>query len=170
MVENVLQDLANTSDLKYISLRYFNIAGADPDGQLGQSYKENSHLITHALKTATGKFEKLPVYGTDYNTPDGTCIRDYIHVTDLAKAHIYALYYLTNAKAYKTDNDRVMNCGYGHGFSVKEVITMTNKVTGIDFKVEGSARRLGDAPSIVANSEKLKKILTGRLNTMIWNI
>jgi UDP-glucose 4-epimerase len=157
IVENILQDSAKASGLKYIALRYFNVAGGDPDGQLGQAYKEATHLITRALKTAKGEFDKLLVYGTDYNTPDGTCIRDYIHVSDIAGAHICALNYLTKAELHGTGNGSVMNCGYGHGFSVREVVTMTKKVTGIDFKVEEAARRPGDPPLLIANSDKLKK-------------
>jgi UDP-glucose 4-epimerase len=157
IVENILQDSAKASGLKYIALRYFNVAGGDPDGRLGQAYKEATHLITRALKTAKGEFDKLLVYGTDYNTPDGTCIRDYIHVSDIAGAHICALNYLTKTDLRGTGNGSVMNCGYGHGFSVKEVVTMTRKVTGIDFKVEAAARRPGDPPLLIANSDKLKK-------------
>ncbi len=94
IVEKVLADLGAASEFTYISLRYFNVAGADPEGQLGQVYKESTHLITRALKTAKGEFPKLLVYGTDYATPDGTCIRDYIHVNDLAQAHVHALDYI----------------------------------------------------------------------------
>jgi UDP-glucose 4-epimerase len=157
IIENILRDSAKVSGLKYIALRYFNVAGGDPDGRLGQTYKEATHLITRALKTAKGEFDKLLVYGTDYNTPDGTCIRDYIHVSDIASAHICALNYLTKAELRGTGDGDVMNCGYGHGFSVREVVTMTKKVTGIDFKVEESARRPGDAPVLIANSDRLKK-------------
>ena len=156
IVENILQDSAKVSGLKYIALRYFNVAGGDPDGRLGQAYKEATHLITRALKTAKGEFEKLLVYGTDYNTPDGTCIRDYIHVSDIANAHICALNYLAKTDLRGSGNGSVMNCGYGHGFSVREVVTMTKKVTGIDFKVEESSRRPGDPPLLIANSDKLK--------------
>jgi len=156
IVENILQDSAKVSGLKYIALRYFNVAGGDPDGRLGQAYKEATHLITRALKTAKGEFEKLLVYGTDYNTPDGTCIRDYIHVSDIAGAHICALNYLAKTDLRGSGNGSVMNCGYGHGFSVREVVTMTKKVTGIDFKVEESSRRPGDPPLLIANSDKLK--------------
>jgi UDP-glucose 4-epimerase len=157
IVENILRDSAKVSDLKYSALRYFNVAGGDPDGRLGQSYKEATHLITRALKTAKGEFGKLLVYGTDYNTPDGTCIRDYIHVSDIASAHICALNYLTKTELAESGNGSIMNCGYGHGFSVREVVTMTKKVTGIDFKVEETYRRPGDAPSLIANSDRLKK-------------
>jgi UDP-glucose 4-epimerase len=157
IIENILRDLAKVSGLKYIALRYFNVAGGDHDGRLGQAYKEATHLITRALKTAKGEFGKLLVYGSDYNTPDGTCIRDYIHVSDIASAHICTLNYLTKTELRGASDGNVMNCGYGHGFSVREVVTMTKKVTGIDFKVEESARRPGDAPLLIANSDKLKK-------------
>jgi UDP-glucose 4-epimerase len=156
IIENILQDLAKYSGLKSIALRYFNVAGADPDGQLGQSYKEATNLITRALKTAKGEFGKLLVYGTDYNTPDGTCIRDYIHVSDIASVHICALNYLMKTELPGPVDGSAMNCGYGHGFSVRQVVTMIKKVTGIDFKVEESARRTGDAPLLIANSDKLK--------------
>jgi UDP-glucose 4-epimerase len=107
-------------------------------------------LITRALKTAKGEFPDVKIYGTDYTTPDGTCIRDYIHVNDIAQAHIHALEFLLDTK-----ESAVMNCGYGHGHSVREVIKTVKKVTGIDFPVEEAGRRVGDPPSLVANSTKL---------------
>jgi len=150
MVEKVLADLAAASEFVYVSLRYFNVAGADPEGQLGQVYKESTHLITRALKTAKGEFPKLLVYGTDYATPDGTCIRDYIHVNDLAQAHVRALDYIQS-----TNERAILNCGYGQGYSVREVVTSVKKVTGIDFPVEDAGRRAGDPPSLVADSSRL---------------
>jgi UDP-glucose 4-epimerase len=158
MVEHCLADLAQAGDFRYVALRYFNVAGADAEGQLGQSYREATHLITRALKTAKGEFPKLMIYGTDYDTPDGTCIRDYIHVNDLAQAHVLALEHLHAAD--NGDRGLVMNCGYGHGFSVKEVVAMTKKVTGIDFLAEETGRRAGDPPALVADSNKLRR-LTG---------
>lgn len=155
MVERVLQDLSAARGLNYIALRYFNVAGADREGQIGQAYREASHLITRALKTARGELEKLRVFGTDYPTADGTCVRDYIHVEDLAAAHLLALMYLRE----KGGSD-VMNCGYGHGFSVLEVINVAKKVTGVDFPVELAGRRPGDPPELVADSSRLKS-LTG---------
>jgi len=155
MVEKALQDLSRAGGFNYIALRYFNVAGADFMGRIGQAYKETTHLITRALKTAKGEFPKLAIYGTDYPTSDGTCIRDYIHVDDLAQAHILALEYLL-----ETGRSNVMNCGYGHGFSVKEVVNITKKVTGVDFAVEETGRRAGDPPVIVADSKKLRE-LTG---------
>jgi len=154
-VEKILKDLSQANkNFRYISLRYFNVAGADPEGQIGQSYKNPTHLITRALKTAKGEFEKLYIFGTDYPTPDGTCIRDYIHVNDLADAHVIALESLLSGR----DSD-VFNCGYGHGYSVKEVVETAKKVTGVDFPVEEAPRRPGDPAVLVADSSKLRKEL-----------
>jgi len=150
MIERVLADLAAATDFRYVALRYFNVAGADPGGELGQAYKEATHLITRALKTAHGEFAKLYIYGTDYPTPDGTCIRDYIHVDDLAEAHVQALDHL-----FKTGQSDVMNCGYGSGYSVREVVETAKRVTGVDFPVEETGRRAGDPPALVADSTKL---------------
>ncbi len=154
-VEKFLKDLSYAeNEFNYISLRYFNVAGADPEGELGQRYKEATHLITRCLKTAKGEFEKLEIYGTDYNTPDGTCIRDYIHVNDLGAAHIDALEYLLNNG--KSD---IFNLGYGHGYSVREVVNMAKKVTGIDFPVKEVGRREGDPPALTADSTKIRETL-----------
>ena len=155
MVERILRDMSNTHDFSYIALRYFNVAGADPEGSIGQAYQESTHLITRALKTAKGEFPKLLIYGTDYPTPDGTCIRDYIHVNDLADAHSRALSDLMDGKG-----PDVMNCGYSHGFSVREVIQVARQVTGIDFPVEETDRRPGDPPALTADSTQLRT-LTG---------
>jgi len=155
IIERVLRDLTLTGKVNYIALRYFNVAGAERKGRLGQAYLASTHLITRALKTALGIYEKLFIYGTDYPTPDGTCIRDYIHVEDLARAHLVALEYLKD----KSLSD-VMNCGYGHGYSVKEVVEMVKKVTGIDFQTEETERRPGDPPALTADSTRLKT-LTG---------
>lgn len=153
MVETVLGNIARTSDLRYIALRYFNVAGADPKTRIGQAYLDATHLITRTLKTAQGDFTKLSIFGTDYPTPDGTCIRDYIHVVDLANAHLLVLDYLMETK--KSD---VMNCGYGRGFSVREVVAAAKKVTGINFTVEEAPRRAGDPPQLVADSTKLRSM------------
>ena len=144
MIELILKDIARSENFFYISLRYFNVAGADRDSRIGQAYKESTHLITRALKAAKGEIDKLEIFGTDYPTPDGTCIRDYIHVDDLADAHVYALEYLLKNK--KSD---VFNCGYGRGYSVKEVINTVKKVTGIDFPVQETDRREGDPPEFI---------------------
>ena len=154
-VEKILRDLANSKDnFRYVSLRYFNVAGADPEGKIGFAYPEATHLIIRALKVAKGEIEKLEIYGTDYPTPDGTCIRDYIHVMDIAEAHLIALEYLLDGG--KSD---VFNCGYGHGFSVKEVVETVKKVTGREFKVIEAERRPGDPPFLVADNSKIKKKL-----------
>ena len=152
MIEHVLADLAAATDFRYVALRYFNVAGADSGGQLGQAYKEATHLITRALKTALGEYPKLCVYGTDYPTPDGTCIRDYIHVDDLADAHVRAMDHLL-----RTNQSAVMNCGYGSGYSVKEVVDTAKKVTGVNFPVEETGRRAGDPPALIADSSRLKQ-------------
>lgn len=152
MVESLLADLPKAEDFRYISLRYFNVAGADSGGRLGQRRADATHLITLAVKTALGKRPYLEIYGTDYPTKDGTCIRDYIHVDDLAEAHILALEYL-----FEEGRSEIFNCGYGHGYSVREVVDATKKVSGVDFKVIETARREGDPPELVADSKKLKK-------------
>ncbi|WP_029520549.1 UDP-glucose 4-epimerase GalE [Persephonella sp. IF05-L8] len=149
-VEKILEDMSNAYGFRYVSLRYFNVAGADPQGRIGQSYKNATHLITRALKTAKGEYKKLYIFGTDYPTPDGTAIRDYIHIEDLANAHIVALEYLLNS-----GESSVFNCGYGHGYSVREVVEAAKKVTGIDFPVEETDRRPGDPAILVADNSKL---------------
>ena len=153
MVEKILQDLSAATAFRYIALRYFNVAGADTECRIGQAYRESTHLITRALKTAHGEFPKLSIYGIDYPTADGTCIRDYIHVDDLANAHVLSLNHLM-----QTGKSDVMNCGYGHGFSVREVVAAAKKVTGIDFPVEDTDRRAGDTAQVVADSTKLRSI------------
>ncbi|HEX2965264.1 MAG TPA: UDP-glucose 4-epimerase GalE, partial [Syntrophorhabdaceae bacterium] len=153
MIERMLRDLATASpSFHYIALRYFNVAGADTEGRIGQAYEEATHLITRCLKTAKGEFEKLMIFGNDYATPDGTCVRDYIHVEDLAAAHLLALEHLR-----KTRQSDVLNCGYGHGFSVAEVIKAAKKVTGVDFPTENAPRRAGDPASLTANNAKLRR-------------
>ncbi len=154
MIERVLQDMALAGKINYISLRYFNVAGADPEGELGPSYNQPTHLIIRALKTAKGELPYLEIYGTDYPTPDGTCIRDYIHVMDLAQAHILAMEYLLDK-----GKSLVLNCGYGKGYSVKTVVETVKKVTGINFKVREVERRPGDPPILIADNTKIKKIL-----------
>ncbi len=154
-VERILRDLGGSGkDFSYVSLRYFNVAGADPEGKIGFAYPNPTHLIIRAVKTAVGEFDRLEIFGTDYPTKDGTCIRDYIHVTDLAEAHVIALEYLVS-----TGNSEVFNCGYGHGYSVKEVVETTKRVTGVDFTVVESPRREGDPPALVADPSKIRKVL-----------
>jgi UDP-glucose 4-epimerase len=155
MTERFLSDLAEAeAGFRYVSLRYFNVAGADPATRLGQDYANPTHLITRALKTALGIFPKLQVFGTDYPTHDGTCVRDYIHVADLAQAHLDAVRYLNSGQP-----SAIFNCGYGHGFSVKDVVSMAKKVTGIDFKVEETGRREGDSAELIAGCAKIRKEL-----------
>lgn len=155
MSEIILKDLAySNADFRYVSLRYFNVVGADMKGRIGQAYREPTHLITRALKTVLGEFDKLKIYGIDYDTPDGTCIRDYIHVDDLAEAHFLSLEYLLDGG--KSD---IFNCGYGYGFSVKEIISIVKKVTEVDFPVENAPRRKGDPPILIADSSKIKNLL-----------
>ena len=155
MVEQILADLAIASDFRYCALRYFNVAGADPEGRIGQAYRDATHLITRALKTAKGESRKLSIYGTDYPTSDGTCVRDYIHVDDLASAHLSAL-----DRLMRTGETEIMNCGYGHGYSVREVVGVARKVTGVAFPVEETGRRAGDPPALVADSRRIRE-LTG---------
>lgn len=155
MNEIILRDLADAKDdFRYVSLRYFNVAGADSECRIGQAYKDPTHLITRALKTAIGQFEKMQIFGTDYQTHDGTCIRDYIHVDDLADAHILALNYLMDG-----GYSNIFNCGYGHGYSVREVVAITKKITKTDFSVEEAPRREGDPPDLVADSSKIRSFL-----------
>lgn len=157
MTELALRDVAAVTGLRYVALRYFNVAGADPQTRIGQRYKEATHLITLALRTALGLREALQIFGTDYATPDGTCIRDYIHVDDLINAHLDALAFLSDGGP-----SRVFNCGYGRGYSVREVVEMAKKVTGIAFPVREAERRAGDPPALVADSTRIRSELGWR--------
>lgn len=154
MSERMLIDLGAASPLRYVSLRYFNVAGADPQGRIGQSTPNATHLIKVACQTALGQRERLSVFGTDYDTPDGTCVRDYIHVEDLAKAHVMALDYLE-----KGGESRVLNCGYGHGYSVREVVGVVREVSGVDFTAQEVGRRAGDPAALVADSTRIREVL-----------
>ncbi|MFL5083642.1 MAG: UDP-glucose 4-epimerase GalE [Xanthobacteraceae bacterium] len=154
MTEIMLRDAGEAHDLRYVILRYFNVAGADPMLRTGQSTRGATHLIKVAVETALGVRPRIEVYGTDYPTPDGTCIRDYIHVTDLTRAHIDALRHLRADGASVT-----LNCGYGHGFSVLEVIETVKKVSGVDFSVQLGPRRPGDPARIVAACERARSLL-----------
>ena len=153
-VEKVLKDMSEAGDINYVALRYFNASGADESGLIGESHNPETHLIPLVLKTAKGERESIKIFGTDYPTKDGTCIRDYIHVNDLAKAHILALNYLIDGG--KSD---VFNCGYGVGYSVREIIDTAKKVTGINFNVKEADRREGDPAVLVADNEKIKNVL-----------
>ncbi|MFC1659432.1 UDP-glucose 4-epimerase GalE [Pseudomonadota bacterium] len=154
MVEQILKDFDNFNGIKHIALRYFNAAGADIDAETGCDQVSTTNLIPVIMNVISGKQKKLKIFGTDYKTKDGTCIRDYIHVTDLAKAHILALEYLL--KSQKSD---VFNLGTGRGSSVKEVVDSVRRVLKYDLPVEYANRRAGDPPVLVANSDKAKKIL-----------
>ena len=154
MTEIMLRDASSAHDLRHVILRYFNVAGADPRGRTGLSSANATHLIKVAVEAALGLRPKLDVFGTDYSTPDGTCIRDYIHVSDLTRAHSDALRHLRSGGASLT-----LNCGYGHGFSVLEVIEAVKRVSGVDFKVEYASRREGDPARIVADSGRLRSVL-----------
>ena len=154
MTEIMLRDAAAAHGLGYLILRYFNVAGADPRMRTGQSTKGATHLIKVAVETALGLRPKIEVFGTDYDTPDGTCIRDYIHVTDLVRAHSDALRHLRGGGASVT-----LNCGYGRGFSVLEVLDTVKRASGVDFKVVTSGRRPGDPAAIMADSKRIRALL-----------
>ncbi len=158
ITEWTLADTANSfendDDFRYVALRYFNVAGAQVAGNLGQSTPEATHLIKVACETACGKRPELMIYGTDYPTDDGTCVRDYIHVDDLAAAHLRALEYLQQG-----GQSEVLNCGYGHGFSVREVVEKVKAVSGIDFPAIESDRRPGDPHALIADSQRIRNTL-----------
>ena len=155
MTEWMLEDVAAAhDDFKFVILRYFNVAGANVDGKVGQCSPLSNHLIKIACETALGKKESMSVFGDDYETKDGTCIRDYIHVDDLASAHTAALGYLL-----KGGESVLCNCGYGHGFTVNEVLDVVKKVSGVDFKVEKAPRRAGDAAILMSRPDKIGKVL-----------
>ncbi len=153
-IETVLRDLSAAKDFRYVALRYFNAAGADFQTRIGERHNPETHLIPLILKTTKGERQSIVINGTDYATPDGTCIRDYVHIMDLADAHILALNHLMDNGA-----SDIFNCGYGHGYSVREVIQAARMVTGKDFMVVDSIRRDGDPPVLVADSSKIKKRL-----------
>jgi UDP-glucose 4-epimerase len=154
MSETMLRDAGRAHDLRYLILRYFNVAGADPSGRCGQSSKDATHLIKAAVEAALDLRPKLQVFGTDYPTPDGTCVRDYIHVTDLVRAHSDALRHLRSGGQSLT-----LNCGYGHGFSVLEVIEAVKRASGADFNVEMAPPRAGDPAQIVADCRQARSVL-----------
>ena len=154
MVENILQECDRAYGLRYVSLRYFNAAGADESGTIGENHHPESHLIPLVLKAAKGEKENITIFGTDYSTDDGTCIRDYIHVTDLAQAHLLAMDALENGEL-----GGIYNLGNSYGYSVKEVIETAGKVTGRQILVVEGPRRPGDPAILVAASEKIKKEL-----------
>lgn len=153
-IEKMFKWTAEAHGLRYVSLRYFNACGADESGTIGETHNPESHLIPLILQVPNGKRETISIYGTDYDTPDGTCIRDYIHVTDLAQAHNLAVQYLNNG-----GESDIFNLGNGVGYSVREVIETARKVTGHPIPATESSRRAGDPARLVASSEKAKKIL-----------
>jgi UDP-glucose 4-epimerase len=154
MTEWMLEDTARAHDFRFVALRYFNVAGADPKGRTGQSTPRATHLIKRGCQVALGRAPQLDIFGTDYPTPDGTGVRDYIHVSDLVAAHALALDYLRGG-----GTPIVMNCGYGHGASVREVIKAIERVTGQALPVRESPRRPGDAPSLVADADLIRATL-----------
>ena len=154
MSEQILGDASKAHDLSYVALRYFNVAGADPAGRAGQLSKPATHLIKVALEVATGQRDVMQVFGTDYPTDDGSCIRDYIHVTDLIAAHMAALEHLLGGGGSLT-----LNCGYGKGSSVHQVLESVARLSGTNLNVEMAARRAGDAAALVADSTRLRNRL-----------
>ena len=168
MSEWFLRDTSTAHGLRYVALRYFNVAGADPLGRIGQRTPDATHLIKVCCQAALGKRKSVSIYGTDYPTPDGTGVRDYIHVEDLASAHLAALDYLAKSNQQPV----TLNVGYGHGNSVREVIKAVKEISGIDFKVVEALRRVGDPAKLVSKTDKIKKILNWQprrddLNTIV---
>jgi UDP-glucose 4-epimerase len=154
LAERALTETAAAHHLKYVTLRYFNVAGADGKGRAGQMMPNATHLLKVACEVAVGRRDHMQIFGTDYPTPDGTCIRDYIHVTDLADAHLRALEYLQRGGDSVT-----LNCGYGHGYSVRDVIAAVNKAVGHPINTIDAPRRAGDPASLIADSQKIRAML-----------
>jgi len=152
MTEWMLEDAAAAHGLRYVALRYFNVAGADPKGRTGQSTPRSTHLIKVACETATGRRPHVEIFGRDYDTPDGTCIRDYIHVTDLIDIHISALGWLREG-----GENGAFNCGYGHGHSVLDIVAAIERVTGRSLPIRDAPRRAGDPPTVIARAERLRE-------------
>jgi UDP-glucose 4-epimerase len=155
MSEWMLRDAAAAHPFRYVALRYFNVAGADPGGRIGQSTPQATHLIKVACEHAVGKRDHVAIFGTDYDTPDGTGVRDYIHVEDLAAAHLQALDFLRKGGASTT-----LNCGYGQGFSVREVLDAVARASGRKLRIKESPRRAGDPPSLVAKADRIREVLS----------
>jgi len=154
MTEWILADAVRAHDLAFVSLRYFNVAGADPAGRTGQSSPQATQLVKVACEAAVGLRDGVTIFGEDYDTPDGTCIRDYIHVSDLADAHVAALGYLEAGGP-----SRLLNCGYGHGFSVREVLKTVQEVAGRDLAIRSGPRRPGDPPALFADVTQIRETL-----------
>jgi UDP-glucose 4-epimerase len=157
MTEVMLRDAGVAHGLRHVALRYFNVAGADPGGRTGQSGPNATHIIKVAVQAALGVRDGVSIFGTDYPTPDGTCIRDYVHVTDLVRAHAAALDHLRGGGESLT-----LNCGYGHGYSVREVVNAVKRVSGVRFPVKLAARRPGDPAELVASNTRIKSELRWR--------
>lgn len=157
MSERMLMDLCSATAMRHVILRYFNVAGADLQGEIGQETPEATHLIKVACQTALGMRPGMKIFGDDYDTSDGTCIRDYIHIDDLARAHVAALNYLLDG-----GRSEIFNCGYGHGASVFEVVETVKRVSSDDFPVDIAPRRAGDPPMLIASNEKIRRILGWR--------
>ena len=154
MSEWMLRDLAAAGELRYVALRYFNVAGADHEGRIGQSTPKATHLIKVACEHAVGNRDQVAIFGTDYPTPDGSGVRDYIHVDDLAAAHILALNYLEQGGA-----SQILNCGYGHGYSVREVLDSVQRVSGVKLNIREEPRRAGDPPALIAKADRIRGVL-----------
>jgi UDP-glucose 4-epimerase len=163
MSEWMLRDLALASPLRYVVLRYFNVAGSDPQGRIGQSTRKATLLVKVAAEASVGKREAVSIFGTDYPTPDGTGVRDYIHVVDLADAHLLAVDHLRDGGASET-----LNCGYGHGYSVREVLQSVERVAGKPLNIIEQPRRAGDPPMLIARCERVRSVLgwTPRLDDL----
>jgi UDP-glucose 4-epimerase len=154
MSEMMMRDLSAVTDLNYVALRYFNVAGCDPQGRIGQSTPKATLLTKVACEAAVGKREAVYIFGTDYPTPDGTGVRDYIHVEDLADAHVKALDYLRNG-----GDSTTLNCGYGHGYSVRELLKAVEAADGKPLNIIESERRAGDPPTLVAGADRVREVL-----------
>jgi len=154
MSEWMLRDLAAATDLRFVALRYFNVAGSDPQGRIGQSTRKATLLVKVACEASVGRRTHVSVYGSDYDTPDGTGVRDYIHVADLARAHLHAVDYLRQG-----GGSEVLNCGYGHGYSVRDVLRSVERVSGKPLVVREEPRRAGDPPSLVAQADRIRQVL-----------
>jgi UDP-glucose 4-epimerase len=157
MTEWMLRDVAEATELRYVALRYFNVAGSDPKGRIGQSTPAATLLVKVACEAAVGRRPGVSIFGTDYPTPDGTGVRDYIHVEDLADAHLKALRYLRGG-----GRSTVLNCGYGRGYSVRQVLDMVQKVAGAPLAIREEPRRPGDPPSLVARADRIRTELGWR--------
>ncbi len=158
MSEWMLRDLSAATDLRHVVLRYFNVAGSDPQGRIGQSTRDATLLIKVACEAALGKRSHVSIFGTNYPTPDGTGVRDYIHVEDLADAHLKALTYLRNGGA-TLNGGTTLNCGYGHGYSVREVLDTVQRVHGKPLTIQEMPRRAGDPPTLVAKADRVRSVL-----------